>query len=185
MESLLTDGDVSAAASGSGPAANKIYRSLSPQVLGYLTARGLEDPEAATQEVFLTLFEKLATVTGGAEGLRTFAFSIAHARAVDAARRRARRPVPAVYDPDTDLRTSASAEELVLERAGGDAVGLLAALKPDQREVLSLRIIADLPVEQVARIMGRSEGSVKQLQRRGLGALRKLVESQREEESYA
>ena len=73
MDSLLTDGDVSAAASGSGPAANKIYRSLSPQVFGYLTARGLEDPEAATQEVFLTLFEKLSTVTGGAEGLRTFA----------------------------------------------------------------------------------------------------------------
>jgi RNA polymerase sigma factor (sigma-70 family) len=185
VESLLTDGDVSAAASGSGPAANRIYRILSPQVFGYLTARGLEDPEAATQEVFLTLFEKLPTITGGAQGLRTFAFSVAHARSVDAARHRSRRPEPAAYDPDTDVRTSASAGELVLDRAGGDAVGLLAALNPDQREVLSLRIIADLPVDQVARIMGRSEGSVKQLQRRALGSLRKLVESRREEDSYA
>jgi len=185
VESLLTDGDVSAAAAGSGAAASRIYRLLSPQVSGYLTARGLEDPEAATQEVFLTLFEKLPDITGGAQGLRTFAFSIAHARAVDAARRRARRPEPAAYDPETDLRTSASAEELVLERAGGDAVGLLAALNPDQREVLALRIVADLPVEQVARIMGRSEGSVKQLQRRALGSLRKLVQHRREEDSYA
>jgi RNA polymerase sigma factor (sigma-70 family) len=185
VESLLTDGDVAAAAAGSGPAASRIYRILSPQVLGYLTARGVEDPEAATQEVFLTLFQKLPAVTGGAEGLRTFTFAVAHARAVDAARHRSRRPAPAAYDPETDLRTSASAEQLALDRAGGDAVGLLAALSPDQREVLSLRIIADLPIEQVARIMDRSEGSVKQLQRRALGALRKLVESQREEDSYA
>jgi hypothetical protein len=34
-----------------------------------------------------------------------------------------------------------------------------------------LRIIADLPVDSVARIIGKAGGAVKMLQRRGLDAL--------------
>ncbi len=51
-------------------------------------------------------------------------------------------------------------------------VALLAELKTEHREVLLLRIVADLPLEQVAKVMGKSVGSVKQLQRRALLALR-------------
>ena len=62
-----------------------------------------------------------------------------------------------------------------MDRSGGDVVQLLQALNPDQREVLSLRIVADLPIDQVARVMGKSEGSVKQLQRRALAKLKDMV----------
>ena len=48
-------------------------------------------------------------------------------------------------------------------------------LNDEQREVLILRIVADLSVEQVAGIMDKSPGAIKQLQRRGLIALRELV----------
>jgi RNA polymerase sigma-70 factor (ECF subfamily) len=41
--------------------------------------------------------------------------------------------------------------------------------------VLVLRIVADLSVEQVAGIMDKTPGAIKQLQRRGLIALRELV----------
>ena len=54
---------------------------------------------------------------------------------------------------------------------------MLDQLPPDQREVLVLRIVADLTVEQVAGIMGRSSGAVKQLQRRGMVTLRAIVEA--------
>jgi RNA polymerase sigma-70 factor (ECF subfamily) len=50
--------------------------------------------------------------------------------------------------------------------------GLLERLPADYREVLSLRVIADLDLEQTAAVMERSVGSVKQLQRRALIALR-------------
>jgi RNA polymerase sigma-70 factor (ECF subfamily) len=49
---------------------------------------------------------------------------------------------------------------------------LLDHLGGDQREVLALRIVAGLTVEQVADIMGKSAGAVKQLQRRALITLR-------------
>jgi len=42
--------------------------------------------------------------------------------------------------------------------------------------VLSLRVVADLDLEQTAAVMERSVGSVKQLQRRALLALRALLE---------
>ncbi|NKX49929.1 sigma-70 family RNA polymerase sigma factor, partial [Arthrobacter deserti] len=77
----------------------------------------------------------------------------------------------------TDLRTTGSAEEVVLGSLAESDVGhQLKALNPDQREVLLLRIVADLSVEQVASIMGRSAGSIKQLQRRGLHKLKTLIE---------
>ncbi len=56
--------------------------------------------------------------------------------------------------------------------APGEVLELLDVLGEDQKEVLTLRIIADLTVEQVAEIMGKSAGAVKQLQRRALDRLR-------------
>jgi RNA polymerase sigma factor (sigma-70 family) len=55
---------------------------------------------------------------------------------------------------------------------------LLEGLSPDQRTVLTLRVIGDLTVEQVAELIGKRPGAVKQLQRRALAALRKSLDGQ-------
>ena len=39
-----------------------------------------------------------------------------------------------------------------------------------------LRILGDLTVDQVAEVLGKSPGAVKQLQRRAFAAIRRLVE---------
>jgi RNA polymerase sigma factor (sigma-70 family) len=164
------------AQSGEPAAFSLLYQALSPAVLGYFTGRGSEDPEALTQEVFLTVFSKLGSVTGGLPGLRTFTFSVAHARHVDEVRRRTRTPVLVGYESDGDIRSTDSAESVVLEKLdAGGAGSLLAQLNAEQRDVLLLRIVAELPIDQVAEILGRSAGSVKQLQRRGLIRLKQLV----------
>ena len=48
---------------------------------------------------------------------------------------------------------------------------LLAVLSPDQRDVVLLRIVADLSVEDVARLLGKREGAVKALQHRALAVV--------------
>jgi RNA polymerase sigma-70 factor (ECF subfamily) len=53
---------------------------------------------------------------------------------------------------------------------------LCAELSDDQREVLILRIVGDLTVEQVSLIVDKSVGAVKALQRRALTSLRRRVE---------
>ncbi|GAA3864662.1 SigE family RNA polymerase sigma factor [Saccharothrix violaceirubra] len=65
-----------------------------------------------------------------------------------------------------------------------DRIVLLAALAkvpPRQRAVLVLRYWEDLSVEETARAMGCSEGTVKSQAARGLQTLRGLVTPQREE----
>jgi RNA polymerase sigma-70 factor (ECF subfamily) len=52
---------------------------------------------------------------------------------------------------------------------------LCAGLSDDQRDVLILRIVGDLTVEQTAAIVDKSVGAVKALQRRALDALRRKL----------
>jgi len=54
-------------------------------------------------------------------------------------------------------------------------VELLRDLPADQREVLVLRVVADLSVQEVATVIGRSPGAVKQLQHRAVRKLRQIV----------
>ncbi len=178
MSDQLLEDLLPAAQAGQAWALRAVYDQLSPRVASYLRARGASEPEDLTSEVFLTVFPKLHTLTGGAAGLRTFTFSVAHARLVDDLRKRGRRSPTVPYDPDTDLRTSASSEDDALANLGNDRVrALLDSLVPDQRDVLTLRVLGDLTVEQVAQALGKSAGAVKQLQRRGLLALRRTIEA--------
>lgn len=153
-----------------------VYERLAPVVQGYLRTRGSRDPEGLTQEVFLTLFRRARDLEGGEAGLRTFAFSVAHARLVDELRARSRRPEPLEYSIEHDPRSEVAAEDdadRVLQREWVQS--LIQQLPESQAELVSLRVVADLSLEETAQITGRSVGAVKQLQRRGLLALRELV----------
>lgn len=172
MTDALTD-DVLRARARDPELFSIVYRTYASQVLGYLTARGVEDPEAVMQEVFIAVLPRLQQVTGGVPGLRTFVFSVAHARIVDDHRRQQRTPSKLPFQADLDGREESSAEAEVLQRISPQEVAhLLNELPDEQREVLSLRLVAGLTVDQVAAVMGRSAGAVKQLQRRALIRLR-------------
>lgn len=173
MSDPTLDDVLPAAQLGQAWALRVVYETLAPAVLGYLRTRGASEPEDLTSEVFLTVFPKLPTITGGAAGLRTFAFSVAHARLVDDLRRRSRREPLTAYSPESDPRSTPSSEDEALAGLQHERVQrLLGTLPRDQSDVLVMRILGELTVEQVANAIGRSEGAVKQLQRRGLLALR-------------
>lgn len=164
---------VAAAQLGEAWALRAVYDELAPKVQGYLRARGAREPEDLTSEVFLTVFARLPALTGGAVGLRTFTFSVAHARLVDDLRRGSRRPDEAPYDDRCDHRTVPSAEDEAERRESAVRVQqMLLILPADQQAVLALRVVADLSLEETAHAIGRSVGAVKQLQRRGLLALK-------------
>ncbi|MCA4135114.1 RNA polymerase sigma factor [Arthrobacter sp. M4] len=155
-----------------------VYRTFAPSVAGYLRASGVADPEGVTNDVFLALFPRLKGVHGGEQGLRTLIFSIAHARSVDHHRRRRRSPSVVEYDSERDKRLTSSAEDEALEGSpDGNALAMLDGLSDDHREVLRLRIIAELTVNQVAEIMQKTPGAITQLQHRAMKSLRELYRS--------
>jgi RNA polymerase sigma factor (sigma-70 family) len=173
----ISDDVVSAAQAGDAKALRAIYSELSPIVLGYLTAKGVPDPEAVTSDVFIAVLRRLDTITGGAVGLRRFVMSVAHARLVDETRRRRRRPSATPYLAEADHRVSDSAEVSALSELDRlRLVALLRRLPESQREVVLLRVVSDLSIDEVARIVGKSAGAVKQLQRRGLLSLREMLD---------
>jgi RNA polymerase sigma-70 factor (ECF subfamily) len=180
MTPALTDEVVEGARGGQTSALTTLYMALAPGVLAYLRNRGSRDAEGLTQEVFLQLLPRLRTITGGAAGVRALAFTIAHSRLVDEFRRRSR-TTELPYEADLDGRQQVSAEQEVVEQLGSTAItALLARLGDEQRTVILLRVLGDLSLEETARIMGKSVGAVKQLQRRGLLALRELAEGRGE-----
>jgi RNA polymerase sigma-70 factor, ECF subfamily len=48
---------------------------------------------------------------------------------------------------------------------------LCAPLPPAQRDVLLLRLVGRMTIDEIAVVVGRSRGAVKALQRRGLAAI--------------
>ena len=180
MTAALTDEVVEDARGGQSSALTALYVALAPGVLAYLRSRGSRDAEGLTQEVFLQLLPRLRTITGGAAGVRALAFTIAHSRLVDEFRRRSR-TTELPYEPDLDGRQHHSAEQDAIEQWGSNAItSLLANLGDEQKTVILLRVLGDLSLEDTARIVGKSVGAVKQLQRRGLLALRELAEARGE-----
>ena len=158
-------------------ALEELYRELSPRVAGYLRAHGVADVGGTTNDVFLRVFANVGSFDGDEAALRSWVFTIAHHLMVDEQRRHARRPVVA-GDLNLDARPSgADAEAAALASLGRERVDeLLALLSPDQRSVLLLRVVADLSIDEVSRILGKRVTAVKALQHRGLAALRRHLE---------
>ena len=178
------DDVLAAAQAGAAWAFEVLYRDLSPAVTGYLRLHGAAEPDDLASETFLGVFTGLSGFSGDEDALRSWVFTIAHRRLIDDWRRRSRRPQVTDDAGDLTLLPGGDAEDDALLRVGTDDVHrMCAGLPDDQRSVLLLRVLADLTMEQVASVMGRSVGSVKALQRRGLRTLRDRIENSPEESS--
>lgn len=151
------------------PDAAEAYRALAPVVLGYLRARRAPEPEDVLGEVFLQVSRDLDRFHGDEDDLRRWVFRIAHNRMTDAFRRRSRRPQiadrapPALVAPPDPVPVD---DELI---------AALHQLGEDQREVVVLRFVADLSLEDVAEITGRNVNAVKAMQHRALANLRRVL----------
>ncbi len=151
--------------------ADAAYRELAAAVLGYFRARGALDPEDLVGEVFLQVARDGGRFRDADDprAVRRWVFTIARNRLIDEARRRRRRPP--------------MSEHAVPDRPGPDEfeaidpalVAALGALTEDQREVVALRFVAGLPLEDVARVTRRRVGAVKALQHRAMENLRAAV----------
>ncbi|HEX6419740.1 MAG TPA: sigma-70 family RNA polymerase sigma factor [Acidimicrobiales bacterium] len=162
-----------ARAQGGEPRAfDELVRWLEHPLLGFLTARGADDPHGTANEVLVRAFRRIDTFAGGAAQFRAWVFRIARNALVDEHRRRSSRPVAVPHRPDTlpDAVTVDDHLDRVDERERVEA--MLGCLTDDQREVVLLRVVAGLSVEETAATVGRRPGAVRALQHRALARLR-------------
>jgi RNA polymerase sigma factor (sigma-70 family) len=162
---------------GDGRAFEQLYRAVAPAVAGYLRLQGASDADDLTNEVFLGVFTSIGTFAGDEEQFRSWVFTIAHRRLTDDRRRRGRRPMIADTAVEDAVEPGGDVEDEALQLLGTQRVRSLAeGLAPDQRDVVLLRMVGGLTVDQVAETLGKSPTAIKALQRRAVGALRRLFE---------
>lgn len=163
---------LAAARSGDEAAFTLLFRAQQPVLLRTLTV--LAGPSAAEDiaaEAWLSALRRLDRFTGDERGFRAWLLTIARARWVDSVRAEVRRP----ETPHDVLPEQAGHDEVhgVVERriTTERALALIGSLPPDTAEVLTLRIVADLDVAEVARIVGKTPNHVRVLTHRGLRRL--------------
>lgn len=158
------------------PAAwNELYAWLAPGVAGYLRMLGAREVDDLTCDVLLAVFRRIDAFEGSEANFRSWVFTVAHSRLIDERRRRARRPDTVPLESAHESATGTAAEAVAMQALEVSNIeAVCALLPPDQRAVVLLRIIAELSVDQVAEVLGKSPGAVKQLQRRGFESARQL-----------
>ncbi|MCA0308513.1 MAG: RNA polymerase sigma factor [Actinobacteria bacterium] len=167
---------LAAAAGGAEWAWAEVYRDLAPGLLRFLTGQGAADPEDCLGEVFIQIVRQLGGFHGDEPAFRTWAFTIARSRLIDAWRKDQRRPAKAGEDVSVAADRLAPAppqEPATLQRAAVEEI--LSTLSPDQRAVLMLRYVHQFSSEETAAIIGKPEGTVRVLQHRALRTLRRTL----------
>lgn len=170
---------LAAAQAGAAWAFERLWQVLSGPVAGYLRVQGSPEPDDVTSEVFLSVFKGIARFEGDEDQFRAWVFTIAHRRLSDERRRAGRRAPAAPLDDGPDGATADAvdvAEDAIRRLATVRVEALCQRLVPDQRDVLLLRLVGGLTVDEVAATVGKSRGAVKALQRRGLAAIQRIFE---------
>ncbi len=165
---------VTAAQAGDHSACATLYTQTAGELLGFLRARGTPEPEEVVNDVFVAAFSGLAGFAGDEHGFRAWIFQIARHKRVDALRRLGRSPDTAPLGKHGESSVGGDVEAEAIGLLADHALrALLEPLTPDQRDVLLLRVVADLSLAQTAAVLNKRVGAVKAMQHRALEQLRR------------
>lgn len=127
---------------------------------------GPHDAQDAWSETFLAALRGYPDLPDDAN-IQAWLVTIAHRKAVDITRVRAREPVPMPQPPEPWPRSVPDGPEADELWAG------VAALPPKQRQALAYHYLAGLPYRQVAEILGGTADAARRAAADGISTLRR------------
>jgi RNA polymerase sigma-70 factor (ECF subfamily) len=171
---------LAAAQAGDSDSFAVLWRDTNPPLLRYLRVLDPSAAEDLAAETWLNVVRGLRGFSGDELAWRAWVFTIARRRGVDDLRRKVRQPTSPLPWPHGGDGAWQGADDdtadVVLGRFDTRAaLELVATLPPLQAEVIMLRVVAGLPVDMVARIVGRSPGAVRVAAHRGLRTLARVL----------
>jgi RNA polymerase sigma-70 factor, ECF subfamily len=170
---------LSCARRGDDEALTTLYRGIYPGFVRYATAVGASDPEDVAADAWLDVARSLGRFHGDESSFRAWAFTIVRRRHLDRLRSSARRRTDPVDPSDlSEPLAIGDAEEDALASLGAEwAIRLIVtSLSRDQAEVVLLRVLGDLSVDQVAEIMDKRPGTIRVLQHRAIRRLGRTLQ---------
>ena len=158
-----------------------LYERYVAQIYSYIYYRvgNVQDAEDVTARTFYQAMTHLHRYTSRGIPFSAWLFRIAHNLVANWHRDSSRRQTFSldiiVDTPDT----TASLTERAEDRDEAQRLwGVVRRLPPERQQLLVLKFVDELSTEQIAVIMGRSEGAVKALLHRTLVALRQQIKPQ-------
>ena len=155
-----------------------LFRELQPRLLRFLRSQEHRVADDLAAEVWLAVARGISRFEGDWPDFRAWVFAIARKRLADHRRTAVRRRTDVVASEEFDhhLADETTENDALDKISGQQAAALITAvLSADQAEVLLLRVLADLDVDQVASIVQRSPNWVRVTQHRAMRTLAKRL----------
>ena len=124
---------------------------------------GRQDADDCFQETFLSAMRAYPRLRANSN-TRAWVLTIAHRKALDSHRARARRPVPMAEPPERAGNGAAEPD--------GELWTEVRKLPAKQRAAIALRYAGDLPHDEIGRVIGCSEEAARRNVHEGLKKLR-------------
>jgi RNA polymerase sigma-70 factor, ECF subfamily len=141
----------------------------------HLSVGNRHDAEDLTTQTFLRMLEAINRFRWREVPFSAWLFRIAHNLAMDHFRA-SRRWQPEEEVPEPVGETEPSAEAAALQAIGRQSMlELIEDLSQEQKQVLTLKFVFNLPNAEVATVLGKTEGAIKSLQHRALVSLQKQI----------
>lgn len=157
----------------------RLFLYFGPKIKGLMIRSGsdADTAEDLAQEVMLTLWRKAGLYAPERGTVSAWVFTIARNVRIDRLRRQSSRPYEDIADLQLEAPDASGEEETELrqrERLVGQA---LAELPPDQRRVVELSFVEDMPQAEIATTLGLPLGTVKSRMRLAYAKLRERLET--------
>lgn len=130
--------------------------------------------EDLTSEVFTRLLSAVRDRSAPDNTLRGWLYRVAYFVVADH-HRQGYQVEHTTLNETVKAKTADPADTISNRQTLDELYQALAELTQDQQEVISLRFGFEMPIKDVAKTMGKSEGAVKQLQARAIAALSRLM----------
>ena len=177
MATMLNTNLVFRAQKGSAEAIGELFEQYHQPIYRYLYYRTSDanTAEDLTGDVFLRMVRALPAYRNQNLPFQAWLFQIARNVAIDHYRKNSNHPEVEVHEnlpalsgnPDSMVDLTLTSESLAMA---------VKRLNEDQRDVILLRFVEELPIAMVALALNKTEDAVKGLQRRALMALKEFLE---------
>ncbi len=165
---------------GNAEAFAQIYDQFAQKIFRFvrLKIQNQQEAEDVLQEVFLKAYRGLPALKLESLNFSAWLYKIAANTVNDAFRKKYRSPAISGMDENFDTASSYSLEaEASLASELNTVKAALKFLRPQYQQVLELRFVQDFSLEETAKIMRKSNLSVRLLQFRALKKLKLILNS--------
>lgn len=155
-----------------------LFDHFAPRVKGFMMRKGAtpEQAEDLVQETMVTLWSKAQLYVPERGGVAAWVFTIARNLRIDRLRREGSAHFTDIDDYDAPSDEPQAEETVVRNEQEGLVAEALGRIPPEQRELLVMSFVDDVPQSEIARRLGIPLGTVKSRMRLAYGRLRKLLE---------